>query len=250
MLCYSGENCLDCGSLLKFTTDKPASITVYSSIGSSEIPHRIKVCIKKNCRSHYHYSYFTRKNVFFSGRNLAKFYYNQATKNTIFMSSSISAFMVTFLISLLTDMMLCPEYSFQQKAMAYNLSVHSGNTFLNNKRLMIAFMQFALLEMLRIYQPEKPLSSLSFSFDLDANLLKFTPSLKESFQKYHANHGCSASGCRIVIGWDADCKVMLFLIVAVLFVFILFYFLLFNNQMILLGAPFEMRLSHWRNSKL
>ena len=28
MLCYSGENCLDCGSLLKFTTNKPASVTV------------------------------------------------------------------------------------------------------------------------------------------------------------------------------------------------------------------------------
>lgn len=209
MLFYSGENCLDCGHLLKFSDNKATVLTVFSSHGSSEIKHHVKVCTKMACRNHYHYTYFTRKNVHFKEKKLAKFFYEHATKNSIFMLSSITAFTVAFLISMLTDMMLCPEYSFQQKATAFNLSVLSGNTVMNKQRLIEAFMLFALLEMLKTYQPELRLSTCPFSFNLDENLLKFTPSIKDSFQKLHAKHSCAVPGCRLVIGWDADCKVII-----------------------------------------
>ena len=124
-----------------------------------------------------------------------------------FLSSFVTAFTTSYLISMLTDMMLCPEYSLTQKATAFNLTVASGNVTMNYRRLIEAFMQYALLQMLKIYQPELGWSDLPFSFQVDKNLLKLFPQLKKGFQSFHSQHCCDTPGCRVVVGWDADCKV-------------------------------------------
>ena len=207
MLSFSGTNCLDCGGNLKFSQNSPSNVTVYSHSGSDETFHRVKECTNQKCRNHYSYSYFTRKNVFYENRSLAKFYYEDATKKMFFLSSFVTAFTTTYLISMLTDMMLCPEYSFTQKAAAFNLSVPTGNVVMNYKRLIEAFMQFAMLQMLNTYQPELVWSNLPLSFDGDKNLLNLFPQLKKRFQTMQSKHCCDTPGCRLVVGWDADCKV-------------------------------------------
>ena len=207
MLCYTGITCLDCGSDLKFKDDRSSEIIVYSDNGSSTMKHKIKECSNRQCRNHYHYSHFTRKNSFVTGHSLAKYYYKEASKNVIFMATCATAFFTSFLASILTNMMLCPEYSFYQRANAFNISVSDGNDQLDRRRLAEAFFQYALLEMLSFYLPERELIQTAFSFDLDWNLLKFTPLLKDQFQIFHAKHRCDTPGCRTVIGFDADCKV-------------------------------------------
>jgi hypothetical protein len=209
MLLYSGTKCLECDSVLKFEDSKSSVVTIYGLNGSKDHLHQVKVCPQKNCRAHFHYTFFTKKGVFFKERRLAKFFYDAAATKTIFMSSNSTGFEIKILESLMTDMMLCPEYSFYQKAMAYNLSVPSGNDYLIYKRLLEGFFQFALLKMLGIYDPDMCLSTLLFSHDLDENLLKFTPTLKDLFGKHFAKHRCDVPGCGSVLGWDADCKVSL-----------------------------------------
>ena len=207
MISYPENLCLDCGSRLKFSTNAPSNVTIYSHSGSEETHHRVKECTNQECRTHYSYSYFTRKNVFYEDRSLAKFFYEDAANKKYFLSSFVTAFMTSYLITMLTDMMLCPEYSFEQKATSFNLSVPSGNVSMNPKRLIEAFMQYALLKMLTIYQPALGWRNLLFSFDVDKNLLNLFPQLKKGFQKMHSKHFCDTPGCRLVLGWDADCKV-------------------------------------------
>ena len=207
MLQYSGKICVDCNSDLKTGDNKTTKIVVYGNDGSSVVKHIVKVCTNKSCRNHYHFSHFTRKNVFFKGKCISKFFYDHSTRESVILMSNSTAFKVSFLRSLMTDMAVCPEYSFQQKATAYNIGVPSGNVQLCPKRLMEAFLLFTLLDMMRVYQPSVGISSLPFSFDLDENLLKFTPTLKNLFQSCYAEHRCNVNGCGSVLGWDADCKV-------------------------------------------
>ena len=135
MLCYSENECLDCGGTLRFSSNSPSNVTIYSHQGSEETIHRVKECTNQECRNHYSYSYFTRKNVFYEDWSPAKFFYKDSTKKIYFLSSFITAFTRTYLITMLTDMMLCPEYSFTQKAAAYNLSVPTGNAAMCVNRL-------------------------------------------------------------------------------------------------------------------
>jgi len=208
-LCYEQSKCLNCKSDLKILRKSSNIVTVYSATGSKEYIHLLKVCSHQACRSHYHFTHFTKKNVFYKEKNLAKFFYEDSTRKNIFLSSNYTGFESSYLRSMMTDMMLCPEYSFCQKATAYNLSVPTGNLELNQKRLLEGFMLFALLEMLTMYIPNSKLSSTAFSFDLDENLNTWTTALKDGFQGHHATHRCNTPGCGSVIGWDADCKVFL-----------------------------------------
>ena len=207
MLCYSGELCLDCGSQLNFKDRRTSTVTIYSQNGSSDLKQKTKVCTKQSCKNHYHYSYFTRKNSYFKENQLAKYYYENTTEKSIFVSSSSTGFLTSFLFSMLVDMLVCPEYSFFTKATAFNLSVSTGNVKLCHKRLSEGFLEFALLQMMNIYQPTIPLPSIAFSFLLDESLLKYTQQLQQLFRRHHAKHSCNVPGCRVVIGWDADCKV-------------------------------------------
>ena len=207
MLCYSENDCLDCGGNLRFSSNSPSNVTIYSQNGAEETIHRVKECSNQECRNHYSYSYFTRKNVFYQNQSPAKFFYKDATKKMYFLSSFVTAFTTSYLITMLTDMMLCPEYSFWQKATSYNLSVPTGNATMCHKRLIEGFLQYSLLQMLKIYQPQLEWSNLPLSFDVDTNLLCLFPQLKKGFQRMHSQHRCDTLGCGLVIGWDADCKV-------------------------------------------
>ena len=142
-----------------------------------------------------------------TNKNLAKFIYDTATTQKVFFTSGATAFEIGFLLLMISELVACPEYSFHAKATVFNMSVPSGNIQLCKKRLAEAFFFFALLEMLKTYQPAVPLSSLAFSHDVDENLLTFTPTLKRLFQQCAAEHTCDIPGCRVVLGWDADCKV-------------------------------------------
>ena len=102
MLMFAGKNCLDCGSDLKFSDNEPAVVTVYSQTGSNDMAHKVKVCRNQKCRVHYHHSHFTRKENFFSGNSLAKFFYPATTSQEIFVSSCQTAFTTAFLLTMLT----------------------------------------------------------------------------------------------------------------------------------------------------
>ena len=190
MLTYTGETCIDCESPLKFESKKLTKIIVYGINKTYVAETHVKVCFKEN--------------------SLTKFFYNTSTTNPVFVSSNETAFETEFLRSFLSELFICPEYSFSQKATSFNLSIKSGNFWLHRKRLADAFFQYALLEMLRCYENQVDIPSLSFSFDTDLSLLKYQPVLREQFQKYHAEHRCETPGCGVVLGWDADCKVRAF----------------------------------------
>ena len=182
MLGFTGNNCLDCNSPLKPIDKKSASVVVYGTSGSSIKRHDIKVCTKKSCRAHFHHSHFTRRGVFYKNKSLAKFFYNNTCSQQVFVSSCATAFEISFLHFMLSEIVVCPEYSFYAKATAFNMSIPTGNTQMCRKRLTEAFFLFALLEMMRSYQPGTPISSWAFSHDLDDCLLEFTPTLKQLFQ--------------------------------------------------------------------
>ena len=84
---------------------------------------------------------------------------------------------------------------------------------MGRQRLTEAFFQLALLDMWKLFNDAKPLSSLVQSHDVDRNIGDLMPLLKDSFQQYYSKHRCDIPGCGIVIGFDADCKVYLYEIV-------------------------------------
>ena len=207
MLSFSRILCFFCKAILHVDEKRPTIVTVYSSAGSFQSRHFVKRCLTKKCQAHYHYSYFTRYNVFYADNMLAKFYYDDSLQKDYFLASSCSAFKTDFLKSFFSDMFLCPEYSFHQKSMNFNLNVPTGNAVLSPKRYRDAFFQLALLEMWKLFNSTKSLSSLIQSHDVDRNITDLMPSLKQSFREYYSKHHCDISGCGTVMGFDADAKV-------------------------------------------
>ena len=207
MLSYAGFHCLFCNSLLKESGLKPSKVTVYSHKGSYTIQHVIKCCKTVDCRTYYHFSYFTKHKVYYKGNKIAKFFDDDTIQKPFFMASACTAFEMEFLRSFYSDMFLCPEYSFYQKAMNFNINVATGNYMLNHKRFTEAFFQLALLELRLFFEKDLKLSTLPLSHDLDSNISDMTPLLKDLFQRCYSEHHCDVKGCRSVIGFDADCKV-------------------------------------------
>ena len=210
MLSFTGLFCLFCKSLLHLDEKRPATVTVYTLNGSFQCHHLVKKFRSKGCNAHFHYSYFTKYHVYYDKNMLAKFYYDDCLKKEYFLSSSSTAFQTEFLRSLYSDMFLCPEYSFYQKSMNFNITVQSGNIMMEPKRLTEAFFQLALLDMWQLFNSAKLLSSLIQSHDVDRNINDIMPSLKDSFRHYYSKHHCDIPGCGVIIGFDADCKVCVF----------------------------------------
>ena len=206
MLCFAGILCFFCKSILQIDK-RPSIVTVYTSTGSFQCQHFVKKCGTKACRSHYHYSYFTKFHVNYHRNLLAKFYYDDSLKKEYFLCSSSTAFQTEFLKSFYSNMFLCPEYSLHQKAMEYNINVPTGNAIMDPKCLREAFYQLALMDMLQLFYSGKQLSSLIQSHDVDKNIIDILPSLKVSFRQYYSKHRCNVPGCGVVMGFDADCKV-------------------------------------------
>ena len=210
MLMFTGVFCIFCASLLKIDKKRPSLVTVYSANGSYQTQHIIKICDKKSCRTHYHYSFYTKYQTFFSDSMLARFFYNDCLDKPLFLVSSCSAFDMEFLRSFYSDMYLCPEFSFYQKATSFNINVPTGNVTMDRRRFTEAFFQLSLLEMANFFDPDASLSSLCFSFNLDLNINKIMPRLKQQFQTFYSKHRCQINGCGKVLGFDADCKVSRF----------------------------------------
>ena len=207
MLSFTGVFCLFCNSILRVDSKRPTIVTIYTNQGSIKAEHFVKVCDRKNCRTHFHYSFFTRYQVTYREDKLARFFYDDALDKEYFQSSASTGFKTEFLRSFYTEMFLCPEYSFHQKTMSYNLNVATGNSMLMPKRFTEAFFQFALLELWNLFNPGVGISTLIQSHDVDINIRDLTPNLKAAFQSYYSNHRCEVSGCGAVIGFDADQKV-------------------------------------------
>ena len=201
MLVFTGLFCLFCASILVTDKKQPSLVAVYSSNGSFQTQHTIKVCTNKDCRTHYHYSFFTRHKVHFSGSKLARFFYDDALQKPYFQVSSCSAFEMDYLRSFYSDMYLCPEYSFYQKATSFNINVKTGNIAMDRRRFTEAFFHLALLDMWSFYNTATLMSTISLCFDLDSNIEVLLSELGRRFQGYHSEHRCS------VKGFDADCKV-------------------------------------------
>ena len=143
----------------------------------------------------------------YENNKLAKFFYDDCLEKEYFFPSSSTAFETDFLRSFYSEMCLCPEYSFYQKSMTYNLNVPTGNDVLVPKRFVEAFFQFALLDMWKLFNTQVGLSTLIQSHDVDRNISDLTSTLKHQFQQYYSTHRCNTPGCGTVIGFDADCKV-------------------------------------------
>ena len=92
--------------------------------------------------------------------------------------------------------------------MTYNLNVPTGNDVLDPRRFTDAFFQFALLDMWKLFHPDVGLSTLTQSHDVDRNITDLSSTLKHQFQRFYSAHRCDIPGCGIVIGFDADCKVL------------------------------------------
>ena len=206
MLCFIGLFCIFCKSILKKSNKNPSTVTVYTSRGSFRTQHVVKCCW--TCHAHFHYSYFTRLKVNYDNNKLAKFFYDDCLQKEYFFSSASTAFKTEFLRSFYAEMVLCPEYSFHQKSMTYNLNVPTGNDVLDPRRFTDAFFQFALLDMWKLFHPDVELSTLTQSHDVDRNITDLTSTLKHQFQRFYSAHRCDIPGCGIVIGFDADCKVL------------------------------------------
>ena len=207
MLSFSGILCFFCKAILHLNEKRSSTVTIYSSSGSFQSRHFVKRCPTKKCRAHYHYSYYTRQNVYYDDNMLAKFFYEDSLQKDYFLASSSTAFKTDFLRSFYSEMFLCPENSFYSKSMNYNLNVPTGNAVLQPKRFRDAFFQLALLEMWKLFNSTASLSSLIQSHDVDRNITDLMPSLKQSFQDYYSEHHCEISGCGSVLGFDADAKV-------------------------------------------
>ena len=207
ILTFAGILCLFCKSILQTDTKRPATVTVYTAKGSFQCHHFVKKCQSKKCRAHFHYSYYTRYHVHYDSNMLAKFFYDDSLKKEYFLTSSSTAFQTEFLRSFYSDMFLCPEYSFYQKSMNYNINVPTGSAMMERKRFTEAFHQLALMDMWQLFNEKKPLSTLKQSHDVDRNISDIISSLKVSFQQYYSRHRCDIPGCGVVIGFDADCKV-------------------------------------------
>ena len=198
-----------CKSILQNDENRSATVTVYTSKGSFQCHHFVKKCGSKSCRTHYHYSYYTRYHVNYDGNMLAKFYYDDCLKKEYFLESSSTAFQTEFLRSFYSDMFLCPEYSFHQKCMNFNINMPTGSAMMETKRFTEAFHQLALMDMWQLFNGEKRLSTLIQSHDVDRNISDNLISMKVSFQEYYSKHRCDIPGCGEIIGLDADCKVSL-----------------------------------------
>ena len=146
----------------------------------------------------------------YDDNKLAKFFFDDCLEKEFFFSSSSTAFESEFFRCFYSDIVLCPEYSFHQKCMNFNLNVATGNDKLVPNRLTEAFFQFALLDLWNLFNTEVGLSTLIQSHDVDRNITDLTPTLKNQFQRHHSTHRCDSPGCGTVIGFDADCKVKVF----------------------------------------
>ena len=182
MLSFTGLLCIFCNSVLKIDTKRQTSVCVFTTNGSFYTQHAVKICPLQKCRAHYHYSYYTKLNVYYKDKKLAKYFYDNSLDNEYFFATSSTAFATSFLRSFYTQMFLCPEFSFYQKAMSFNLDMPTGNIILAPKRLRDAFFQFSLLEMWKFFKKNDQLSSLSQSHDIDTNVNDLTPFLKEAFR--------------------------------------------------------------------
>ena len=207
MLSFAGIFCLFCKSILRLDEKRPSTVTVYTSVGSFLCKHFVKKCDRKDCQAHFHYSYFTRYHVFYDKNMLAKFYYDDSLNKEYFLFSSCTAFKTDFLHSFYSDMFLCPEYSFYQKSMNFNITVPTGNIMMEPKRFTEAFFQLALMDMWQFLNPGHLLSTLIQSHDLDRNIDDLLPLLKRSFRRHYSEHRCDTPGCGVIIGFDANCKV-------------------------------------------
>ena len=206
MLSFAGLICLFCNSVLK-EDKKKSCITIYTQRGSFSSSHITKACPNLKCQSRFHYSHFTLYQDNFSEKKLSKYYYDDSLNKQYFMSSACTAFETEFLRSFYTDMFLTPEYSFHQKCTSFNISVASGNFSLNPKRFTEAFFQISMLDLLKFLKKEVKLSKIKLSHDVDLNIEKLLPELKEEFRRYYSQHRCDINGCQTVIGFDADAKV-------------------------------------------
>ena len=122
MLGFTENSCLNCNSPLKPVDKKPASVVVYGTLGSSIKDHIIKVCTIKSCRDHFYRSHFTRRGLFYKNKSLAKFFYDN-TFSQVFISTRATAFEISFLHFMLSEIVVCPEYSFYAKATVFDMSV-------------------------------------------------------------------------------------------------------------------------------
>ena len=127
MLFFTGILCIFCDSLLKLEGKRPKTVTIYTSRGSFQAQHVVKICHAKRCRAHYHYSFFTKYQVMYNDHKLAKFFYHDSLQKEYFFTSSSTAFETEYLRTFYSDMVLCPESSFHQKADYFNMNAATGN---------------------------------------------------------------------------------------------------------------------------